>query len=84
MIRINNLHKTYNEVEAVKGISLNIEKGEMFGIIGPDGAGKTTIIRILCGLINSTSGEAFLMNKNVKKERSLIQKDIGYLTRLLF
>lgn len=82
MIKINNLHKNYNEVEALKGISLNVEKGEMFGIIGPDGAGKTTIIRILCGLINATSGEAYLMNKNVKNERSLIQKDIGYLSQI--
>jgi len=82
MIKIDKLHKTYNEVEALKDISLNVEKGEMFGIIGPDGAGKTTIIRILCGLINSTSGDAFLMNKNVKEERSLIQKDIGYLSQI--
>lgn len=82
MIKIHNLHKNYNEVEALKGISLNVEKGEMFGIIGPDGAGKTTIIRILCGLINATSGEAFLMNKNVKNERSQIQKEIGYLSQI--
>ncbi len=82
MIKIDKLHKTYNEVEALKDISLNVEKGEMFGIIGPDGAGKTTIIRILCGLINSTSGDAFLMNKNVKNKRSLIQKDIGYLSQI--
>ena len=82
MIQIKNLHKTYNNVKAVKGISLNIEKGEMFGIIGPDGAGKTTIIRILCGLINSTSGEAHLMDRNIKNERSLIQKDIGYLSQI--
>ena len=82
MIRIKDLHKTYNELEAVKGISLNIEKGEMFGIIGPDGAGKTTIIRILCGLINSTSGESYLMDQNIKNERSFIQKDIGYLSQI--
>ncbi len=82
MIRIDKLYKNYNKVNAVKGVSLNIEKGEMFGIIGPDGAGKTTIIRILCGLINSTSGEAYLMNKNIKNERSLIQRNIGYLSQI--
>jgi len=82
MIRIEQLHKTYNDVEAIRGISLNIEKGEMFGIIGPDGAGKTSTIRILCGLINSTSGEAFMMNKNINKHRSEIQKNIGYLSQL--
>lgn len=82
MIRIEKLHKTYNEVKAIKGINLEINSGEMFGIIGPDGAGKTTIIRILCGLINSTSGEAYLIDKNIKNERSLIQKDIGYLSQI--
>jgi len=82
MIKIENLHKTYNEVKAIKGINLEINSGEMFGIIGPDGAGKTTIIRILCGLINSTLGEAYLMDKNIKNERSFIQKDIGYLSQI--
>ncbi|MCF6269027.1 MAG: ABC transporter ATP-binding protein [Melioribacteraceae bacterium] len=82
MIKIENLYKTYNETEAVKCISFEINSGEMFGIIGPDGAGKTTIIRILCGLINSTSGEAYLMDKNIKNERSLIQKNIGYLSQI--
>ncbi len=82
MIRIEKLHKSYSELVAVKDISLKVEKGEMFGIIGPDGAGKTTIIRILCGLINSTSGEAYLMDKNIKNERTSIQKDIGYLSQI--
>jgi len=82
MIKIKNLHKTYNEVEAIHGINLEINSGEMFGIIGPDGAGKTTIIRILCGLINSTSGKAYLMDKNIKNERSLIQRNIGYLSQI--
>ena len=82
MIKINNLYKNYNDVKAVKGISIEINSGEMFGLIGPDGAGKTTIIRILCGLLNPTSGEAFLMDKNVQTERSHIQKSIGYLSQL--
>jgi len=81
MIKIENLYKNYNKVEALKGISLQITSGEMFGIIGPDGAGKTTIIRILCGLLNATSGNAFLMNKNIVNERSTIQKSIGYLSQ---
>jgi ABC-2 type transport system ATP-binding protein len=82
MIRIDNLYKQYNDIQAVKGISLEINSGEMFGLIGPDGAGKTTIIRILCGLINPSSGEAFLMDKNVQSERDQIQKSIGYLSQL--
>jgi ABC-2 type transport system ATP-binding protein len=81
MIKIENLHKNYDTIEAVKGISLNIESGEMFGIIGPDGAGKTTTIKILCGLINPLSGNIYLMDKNINKERSLIQSNIGYLSQ---
>ena len=81
MIKVENIYKNYNKVEALKGISLQISSGEMFGIIGPDGAGKTTIIRILCGLLNATSGNAFLMNKNIVNERSIIQKSIGYLSQ---
>ena len=53
----------------------------MFGIIGPDGAGKTTTIKILCGLINAKSGKVSLMEKDIKKERSLIQSNIGYLSQ---
>jgi ABC-2 type transport system ATP-binding protein len=81
MIKVENLYKNYDKVEALKGISLEISSGEMFGIIGPDGAGKTTTIRILCGLLNATSGSSFLMGKNTVSERSIIQKSIGYLSQ---
>jgi ABC-2 type transport system ATP-binding protein len=81
MIEIKNLHKNYDDVKAVKGISLDIDSGEMFGIIGPDGAGKTTVIRILCGLINANSGNVSLMKKDINNERSLIQSNIGYLSQ---
>ncbi len=82
MIKIEDLYKNYDEVKALKGISLEINSGEMFGLIGPDGAGKTTTIRILCGLLNPTSGKALLMNKDIQKERRAIQKNIGYLSQL--
>ncbi|MEJ2616150.1 MAG: ATP-binding cassette domain-containing protein, partial [Ignavibacteriaceae bacterium] len=56
VIEIENLKKSYGDINAVKGISFDIYKGEMFGLVGPDGAGKTTTIRILCGLVNPDSG----------------------------
>ncbi len=81
IIQINNLHKSYGEIKAVNGISLSVAKGEMFGLVGPDGAGKTTTIRILCGLLNSNEGEVLVLDKEVKKNRKAIQNNIGYLSQ---
>ena len=80
-IKIENLKKSYGDVEAVKGISLEITKGEMFGLVGPDGAGKTTTIRILCGFVMPDSGSAYVIDKDVTKERKKIQNEIGYLSQ---
>lgn len=82
MISINNLYKNYGKVEAVKGASLEIKSGEMFGLIGPDGAGKTTIIRTMCGLINPTKGVVKLLGTDVQKQRKEVQKNIGYLSQV--
>jgi len=75
-IAINNLVKEYPNTKAVQGISLNIAKGEFFGLLGRNGAGKTTTINILTGLCNKTSGEVKLFGKDIVKEyreaRSLI------------
>ncbi len=81
IITINNLEKSFAEIKAVNGISLEIKSGEMFGLVGPDGAGKTTTIRMLCGLINPDSGEVKILNKNITKEKKEIQKNIGYLSQ---
>ena len=81
VIKIENLKKSYGEVQAVKGISFEIYKGEMFGLVGPDGAGKTTTIRILCGLVNLDSGSAEVLDQNITKNRKKIQNQIGYLSQ---
>ncbi len=81
VIKIENLKKSYEDIEAVKGISFEIFKGEMFGLVGPDGAGKTTTIRILCGLVNQDSGSAYVLDKDVIKNRKKIQNEIGYLSQ---
>lgn len=81
IINIQNLKKTYGSIEAVKGISLQIQKAEMFGLVGPDGAGKTTTIRILCGLLNPSSGSIQLTGKDIVKEKKSVQKSIGYLSQ---
>ncbi|HKJ82355.1 MAG TPA: ABC transporter ATP-binding protein [Ignavibacteriaceae bacterium] len=80
-INIENLFKSYDDVKAVNGISMQIRKGEMFGLVGPDGAGKTTTIRILCGLLKPDNGGADLLGMNLSKERNKIQDQVGYLSQ---
>lgn len=80
-IEINRVTKTFGSLTAVDNFTLNIKKGEMFGLIGPDGAGKTTLIRELCGLSVPDSGDILLLGMNIKKERKKIQSKIGYLSQ---
>jgi len=81
IIQISNLHKSYGDVKAVKGIDMQINKGEMFGLVGPDGAGKTTTIRILCGLLYPDEGSVQLFDKDITKYRKEVQNKIGYLSQ---
>lgn len=80
-IKINNIKKNYGEVSALKGISLDVVPGEMFGLVGPDGAGKTTTIRLLCGLLAPSDGSAELFGLDLVKDKNKIQKHIGYLSQ---
>jgi ABC-2 type transport system ATP-binding protein len=81
IIEIDDLHKSFGPVQAVSGITLNVKRGEMFGLVGPDGAGKTTTIRVLCGLLNADKGDVRLFGKEIKTERKRIQNNIGYLSQ---
>ena len=81
IISVNNLSKSYADVEAVSNISFSIEQGEMFGLVGPDGAGKTTTIRILCGLLSFKDGSVSLFDKDIHQEKKAIQNQIGYLSQ---
>ncbi len=81
IIEIENLKKNFGEITAVDGISLNVLKGEMFGLVGPDGAGKTTTIKILCGLLNPNEGTVRLLGKDLSRNVAEIQKKIGYLSQ---
>jgi len=81
IIKIEQLHKSYDEINAVNGISLIVQAGEMFGLVGPDGAGKTTTIRILCGLLKPDSGSIELLGSELRKNKKEIQNQIGYLSQ---
>jgi len=76
---IQNLSKSYAKVEALKDISLNVEKGEIFGFIGPDGAGKTTLFRILVTLLIPDKGSVIVEGLDVVKDYKKIRKIVGYM-----
>ncbi len=76
-IVIDNFTKRYEDVTAVDGLSLEVEKGELFGLLGPNGAGKTTTINVLCGLLEPTSGSASVGGHDVRKEPKKVKELIG-------
>jgi len=78
-IKISDLYKNYGSVRAVKGISLSVEKGTIYGLIGPDGAGKTTIIRILVSLLRPDAGEVLFLGKSVPDDPRRVRSRIGYM-----
>lgn len=80
-IEIEGLRKSFGDLTAVNGIYLDVKKGEMFGLVGPDGAGKTTTIRMLCGLLEPDGGKAQILGLDLVKQRKNITKDIGYLSQ---
>ncbi len=79
MIEVKNLYKYYGEDPAVRGISFNVEKGEILGFLGPNGAGKTTTLRVITGFLYPTKGEVFIDGKNVLEEPLYCKKKLGYL-----
>ncbi len=79
MIEVKNISKSYGEVQALKGISFDVRKGELFGLIGPDGAGKTTLMRILTTLLVADSGSAKMDGMDVVKDFRRIRQIVGYM-----
>lgn len=78
-IEVQNIRKTYGYKKAVKGISFGVEEGEIFGLIGPDGAGKTTLFRILTTLLKPDEGRALVLNLNVVDDYRKIRSRVGYM-----
>lgn len=80
-IEIKELQKKFGKKTAVHGLSLNIGKGELFGLLGVNGAGKTTTIRMLSGLTKPTSGDAVLMGNSVTENPAAVKKNINISTQ---
>jgi ABC-2 type transport system ATP-binding protein len=73
--------KRFGQTEAVRGVSFDVRKGEMFGLIGPDGAGKTTTIRVLCGLLRADGGTIKVLGKDPVTEHRAITRMVGYFSQ---
>ena len=79
IIKVQNIKKGYGKIEALKGISFDVEEGEIFGLIGPDGAGKTTLFRILTTLLRPDAGSASVLGLNVVDDYTKIRPKVGYM-----
>lgn len=80
-IDVNNINKYFGEHHAVKDFSLQVAKGEIYGFLGPNGSGKTTSIRMMCGLITPDSGVGTCLGMDIFTQREEIKKNIGYMTQ---
>ncbi len=80
-IEVKELTKKFGSFTAVDNLTFNVKKGEIFGFLGANGAGKTTAIRMLCSLLQPTYGEATIAGFNLKTSARLIKKHIGYMSQ---
>jgi ABC-2 type transport system ATP-binding protein len=80
-LQLDRVTKRYGAVTAVSDVSFDVQPGEMFGLIGPDGAGKTTTIRLLCGLLHADGGSVRVLGHDPVREHSAVTRSVGYLSQ---
>jgi ABC-2 type transport system ATP-binding protein len=81
IIRTAGLTKRFGSLTAVDGLTLDVEEGEIFALVGPDGAGKTTTMRLLTAILDPTAGEAWVAGHHIVKEAEAIKEKIGYMSQ---
>jgi len=79
VIEIKNLTKFYGKIKGIENLTLSVKKGEIFGFLGPNGAGKTTTIRTLLGYLKPTTGQAYILGKNINDSIVNIKREVGYI-----
>jgi len=80
-IDVRGLTKSFGGRTVVRDLSLQVRRGEIFGFLGPNGSGKTTTIRMLCGLLTPDSGEGNCLGFNIRRDSELIKRRVGYMTQ---
>lgn len=80
-IELVHLTRSFGVVRAVEDLNFTVATGEIFGLVGPDGAGKTTTMRLLTGVMEPTGGDAWVMGKHVVREAEAVKDDIGYMSQ---
>jgi ABC-2 type transport system ATP-binding protein len=80
-IRTLKLRKAFGELVAVESLDLEVPRGMVFGLLGPNGSGKTTTIRMLCGLLRPTSGDATVVGHDIRTQAEQLRLDIGYMSQ---
>src|SRR5262245_20780412 len=80
-IRAEKLSKEFAKVKALNQLNLTVEQGEIFGLVGPDGAGKTTTMRLLTSVMDPTSGDAWVLGKHTRKQAEAVKEEIGYMSQ---
>ena len=81
IIVVRNLTRRFGTLTAVDHLNLEIASGEIFGLVGPDGAGKTTTLRLLCGLLDASEGQAIVAGQDVAKKVDAVKDQIGYMAQ---
>lgn len=81
VIRADSLTKAFGERVALDRLTLNVAEGEVFGLVGPDGAGKTTTMRLLASIMDPTAGEAWVVGKHIVREAEAVKEQIGYMSQ---
>ena len=79
MIKVNNIFKSFKEVDVLKNVTFNFEKGAIVGFLGPNGAGKSTLIKIMTGIMSPDKGTIYINNENLAENRNITKSNIGYI-----